>query len=1766
MDDVSGAGPGEKIYDYLDDIDNGLWDDSNGNRGTIFNNAVQTNDGKLGKGFEFDGIDDYINILDSPSLDFNKTFTIALWVKFKGLLGDDAIISKWIGGGDQRSWSFWNDWANEKELRFLANEDGGPFGFYQIASTNADLQNNTWYHVAVTWNLTETLLYKNGVELITSETGTRPSSLYVSIANVTIAGTELGYSNNLNSTIDDVMIFNRSLSPAEIQALYADNVVKNYLNDFQNLVDGEYRFNAYAQDLAGNIGSETERTVTIDTISPTTIINSPEASSIQNSDFDVSFTDSDNIGGSGIDSNECYYRILDDGVQSLGWTTRTCSGLLTIIINSYCTTLGIDTCVVEAYAKDNAGNGGVGINDVSRSFSIDTSGDIIDPIVVFNDLITPLDNTIILTSSFDVEADIEEVSLDEVNYSFDGIDYTVFNDSLVLMYNFDNVVSLGESSSNVAELSGNGIDLSCTVCPIAGTGKFNGCYDYNGGINKRYWRTANIDSYDNFEAGTVSAWIKTTKTGFSTILEYGNPSVNNGFIHWAINDAGTMYQEWVGDSGVWNNLHADWTKPEAFIVDGKWHHIAFVADGINKIKMYVDGLEISVNDLTANGVPDGTDSDWIADASNVDSIDNYIEIGAFHYNSVSFNYFDGSIDEVRMYDRALSDSEIEVLYKSNLNKYDTDKWTFFINQDFGLTEGSHTFNVYASDVAGNLGSETERTIKIDTQSPVVNFQGLTPANGFSQQNDNFVVDVNADDTGKGDNFISSFINFDKSLVGWWRMDDVDGGGNPLDYTNNNDGTAYGDAVQTNDGKLGKGFDFDGTGDYIGIADIDFPTGGFSISVWFKKVGPGGLIITKGISSVNQIFLHVTGLGLTGGVYDGSDWAEVIDNTISWSDGTWHHATLVIDETNVIMYGDGLFLGIDSHDNSFPVNDAVWEIGRRNFAGTVYFEGSIDDVMIFNRSLSPAEVQALYANNTVKNYLNDFQNLEIGEHKFNAYAQDLAGNIGSEIERTVNIGTPISDCAELQDMQNGLSDNYFLVNNIDCSATSSWNGGLGFDPIGNMGEGNAFTGVFDGKGYIISGLYINRPTESYVGLFGVIRSVSEIKNLGLEDVDITGNIYVGGLVGYSFGDVINSSYVKGSVNGNGPGVGGLAGGLVVNGIVDNCYADVNVDGTDDLVGGLIGLFETELIHSYSISRVTGNDQVGVLVGWNLGTVTDSYYPNDDAGVTCSATTSCNTDGATTQSNLQSKTWLEGNNWGFDSVTGPWQEVVGDYKRLIWEVVSQVPVILDIENVVTVAPGEYTGGGYTPTNLNGVRFIVYDADGINDLPDTGSIITSGYVENDLNTPYDYDSATQPGRTQRSFSNLDCSVVNDFDGTAYGYPGELVRNYSCNVGMYYYDDPIAWDVYITDFEDVNGANAVPYSEVDVFTIGSRQGLSFETASVSFTGVSYGNIPVTSNALVLRNTGNTNVDGLTAPTTFDFLGRDLTGETTTTELISAENFNAYLSPQRADCDNAPTFISLADKISNPSGVDFSALTLPNGDLGIGDAEESIYFCLTNLDAGLSIQQYSTTQTEITYGQGSWEIIYFILSIIKFINLNLVSLLVIGIRIKKRKKKKDKKYNLSENDLLILNKKLKERYNIGIEELLKFEEKEKEELQIPIAIFNQNISPAEVLSKYLKENLGLNFREIGKLINRDERTIWINYRNAIKKKKLKIKIKKKLKIEKLINISVKIFSDRRLSVLESIVKYLKEREFRNSEIAEMLGKDPRNIYTLYSRVKKKLR
>ena len=145
----------------------------------------------------------------------------------------------------------------------------------------------------------------------------------------------------------------------------------------------------------------------------------------------------------------------------------------------------------------------------------------------------------------------------------------------------------------------------------------------------------------------------------------------------------------------------------------------------------------------------------------------------------------------------------------------------------------------------------------------------------------------------------------------------------------------------------------------------------------------------------------------------------------------------------------------------------------------------------------------------------------------------------------------------------------------------------------------------------------------------------------------------------------------------------------------------------------------------------------------------------------------------------------------------------------------------------------------------------------------------------------------------------------------------------------------------------------------------------------------------------------------------------------------------------------------------------------------------------------------------------------------------------------------------------LKEKYNTKAEDIFNLIEKKPllKEILIPVSIFeSEELSALEAICKYLKEELDLDYSKIASMLNRDGRTIWTTYNIACKKRKEKLNIR-----ESKFFIPVSIFTDRKLSVLEALVGYLKDNfKLRYSQIAVLLNRDERNMWSVYSRYKKK--
>ena len=196
---------------------------------------------------------------------------------------------------------------------------------------------------------------------------------------------------------------------------------------------------------------------------------------------------------------------------------------------------------------------------------------------------------------------------------------------------------------------------------------------------------------------------------------------------------------------------------------------------------------------------------------------------------------------------------------------------------------------------------------------------------------------------------------------------------------------------------------------------------------------------------------------------------------------------------------------------------------------------------------------------------------------------------------------------------------FCMSNLDSKGEGGWN------PI------DLKQSTFDGNGYTISGLYINRPRTNSQALFSMY---GKVFNLGVIDPSITGNNSVGSISASGWITVNNCFVLGGNVKGVNI-IGGIAAGLDGNNVtysyttcnvsgdtnvggiagggkyssVDYCYSTGNISGKNN-IGGLIGSadanFSIGIENSAFYGTVSGERGIGIFAGYMHGTITDCMY--------------------------------------------------------------------------------------------------------------------------------------------------------------------------------------------------------------------------------------------------------------------------------------------------------------------------------------------------------------------------------------------------------------------------------------------------------------------------------------------------------------------------------------------------------------------------------
>ena len=312
--------------------------------------------------------------------------------------------------------------------------------------------------------------------------------------------------------------------------------------------------------------------------------------------------------------------------------------------------------------------------------------------------------------------------------------------------------------------------------------------------------------------------------------------------------------------------------------------------------------------------------------------------------------------------------------------------------------------------------------------------------------------------------------------------------------------------------------------------------------------------------------------------------------------------------------------------SLTIPNGVTAIGVAAFGG-IYL---VENVTI-PASVTSIGTNAFYWNSNLKNvtFMGNSP-AEVGENIFNYipdgliiyYNYGATGFAGTLLGRpTLVIGgdTPetsfkISNVSELTYFASGVNSGnnytgkYFeLTSDIDLLSIDDWT------PIGSNTK--RFEGNFDGKGFEIQNMTINRPTADYIGLFGYAGENAVVKNLGIaENCSIAGKDSTGGVIGLNYGLVDNCYSINSTITG-----ASYVGAVVGNnyGPVENCYninSTVTGTGTRD-AGGVVGWSREPVRGCYNTGTVSATLNAGGIVGYvRYGGVVENCYNEGNVSTT------------------------------------------------------------------------------------------------------------------------------------------------------------------------------------------------------------------------------------------------------------------------------------------------------------------------------------------------------------------------------------------------------------------------------------------------------------------------------------------------------------------------------------------------------------------------
>lgn len=719
---------------------------ANANTGTLTNGPTWV-DGKVGKALNFDGTNDYVTMGNTNDITTGD-FTLAYWMNPENVSQVRSVIGKRENVGPYRQYQVGVGYINgtgvpvsAKKVFFFGNNANAD---YQSVHTTNDVVDGQWHHVTVTRTSSGILIYIDGVSVpLTTQAAGLVSENFTNPANF-----NLGYDNGSNyykGLLDEVRIYNRALSGTEITNLYQTSA-KASMNtsensDLTNGLVGLWSFNgadvsgttAYDRSGQSNNGTLTSGpTVTPGRIGQALRFDGSDDYvsygtniAFNSSDFTIAgwFNLTGDAGGADGDAPIFSQRIDNTG-----------SGQPTVnlfVRNS--------NDRLRAQIRDNIGavidlTGGTLINQ--RQWYHGVMVKTASSLTLYVNGVSDGSVSHTLSGDFDANATHRYIG----KHTYDGgeggylngfIDEVrVYNRALSATEIWNLYQAGGGANLNSADSQGDALERGLSgywkLDDGSGTSATDASTNGNTGTltNGPTWTTGQIGGAVSFDGS--DDYVNTTSTidtSLYTVCSWVYPQSNG------------LYQRIIttpsGNTHKWLLTFSDTVSNSQFIFSrnsgsemgtgtgatslNTWHHVCGVWDGTTS-SVYLDGVSKS------NSVEVG----WVYGAGSG------LSIGRRHDNNY---YFQGRLDEVRVYNRALSAEEIAKLYKSTAPD----------NPDTSL-KGYWSFN--GPDVSGTTASDRSGQSNHGTltNGPIVTPGKIGQALSFDGSNDYVSAgDVNAVD-------------------------------------------------------------------------------------------------------------------------------------------------------------------------------------------------------------------------------------------------------------------------------------------------------------------------------------------------------------------------------------------------------------------------------------------------------------------------------------------------------------------------------------------------------------------------------------------------------------------------------------------------------------------------------------------------------------------------------------------------------------------------------------------------------------------------------------------------------------------------------------------------------------------------------------------------------------------------------------------------------------------------------------------------------------